>query len=69
MGLEDKARHTSETMRGKAKNAVGRAKGDKDMEAEGKVEEMLGHLKQAGEQVKDAIHSVTEERKKGEDRT
>jgi uncharacterized protein YjbJ (UPF0337 family) len=69
MGLEDKARHTSETMRGKAKDAIGRAKGDKEMEAEGKTEEMLGHLKQAGEKVKDAVHSVAQERPKGEDRT
>jgi uncharacterized protein YjbJ (UPF0337 family) len=69
MGLEDKARHTSETVRGKAKTAVGRAKGDKEMESEGKAEEVLGHLKQAGEKVKDAVHSVTEERPQRDDRT
>ncbi len=59
MALEDKARHTSQTARGKAKDVVGRAKGDKEMETEGKVEQVLGHLKQAGEKVKDAVHSGT----------
>ncbi len=57
MTLEDKARHTSETVRGKAKDVVGRAKGDPEMETEGKVEQVLGHLKQAGEKVKDAARS------------
>ncbi len=57
MALEDKARHTSETVRGKAKDVAGRAKGDREMEAEGKVEQVLGHLKQAGEKVKDAARS------------
>jgi uncharacterized protein YjbJ (UPF0337 family) len=58
MALEDKARHTAETARGKAKDVVGRAKRDKEMEAEGKVEQVLGHLKQAGEKIKDAAHSA-----------
>jgi uncharacterized protein YjbJ (UPF0337 family) len=37
MRLEDKARNTAETVRGKAKGAVGRAKGDKELQTEGKT--------------------------------
>ncbi len=62
MTFEDKARHTSETVRGKAKDVVGRAKGDPEMETEGKVEQVLGHLKQAGEKVKDAVRSGSPDR-------
>ncbi len=61
MALEDKARHAAETARGKAKNLAGKAKGDKEMEAEGKGEQVVGHLKQAGEKVKDAVHSAAED--------
>ena len=61
MALEDKARHAAETARGKAKNVAGKAKGDEEMEAEGKAEQVLGHLKQAGEKVKDAVHSAAED--------
>jgi uncharacterized protein YjbJ (UPF0337 family) len=56
--LEDKARHTAEQARGKTKYVVGRATGNRDMEAEGKVEQVLGHLKQAGEKVIDAVHAA-----------
>jgi uncharacterized protein YjbJ (UPF0337 family) len=59
MALEDKARNTAETVRGKAKDVAGRATGNKDLEDEGKVEEVVGHLKQAGEKVKDAVRSGT----------
>ena len=58
MALEDKAKNTAQTARGKAKDVVGRATDDKDLEAEGKVEQVVGHLKQAGEKVKDAVHSI-----------
>jgi uncharacterized protein YjbJ (UPF0337 family) len=58
MALEDKAKNTAETTRGKAKDVIGRVADDKDLEAEGKVELVVGNLKQAGEKVKDAVHSV-----------
>jgi uncharacterized protein YjbJ (UPF0337 family) len=57
MALEDKARNTAETARGKAKGVVGQTTGDKDLESEGKVDQVVGHLKQAGEKVKDAVRS------------
>ena len=64
MALEDKARNTAETARGKAKDVAGRAKGDKDLKTEGKAEQVVGHLKQAGEKVKDAVHSGLPDDKK-----
>ena len=64
MALEDKARHAAETARGKAKEVAGRAVGNEDLEDEGKAEEMVGHLKQAGEKVKDAVRSVAPDTQK-----
>jgi uncharacterized protein YjbJ (UPF0337 family) len=43
---------------------VGRATGDKDLEREGKADQAVGHVKQAGEKVKDAVHSVLPNDKK-----
>ena len=41
---------------------AGRATDDKGLEAEGKADQVTGHLKQAGEKVKDALHSGTADR-------
>jgi uncharacterized protein YjbJ (UPF0337 family) len=57
VALEDKARNTVETARGKAKDVAGRVSGDQDLENEGKADQVVGHLKQAGEKVKDAVRS------------
>jgi uncharacterized protein YjbJ (UPF0337 family) len=40
---------------GKAKEALGRATGDKSTENEGKVDQSVADLKQAGEKAKDAF--------------
>ena len=64
MGLEDKAKNTADTTKGKAKDVVGRVTGDKDLEREGKADQAVGHVKQAGEKVKDAVHSVLPNDKK-----
>jgi uncharacterized protein YjbJ (UPF0337 family) len=58
MSSEDKAHNVAETAKGKAKDVVGRATGDKDLESEGKADQVAGHLKQAGEKVKDAVRSA-----------
>jgi uncharacterized protein YjbJ (UPF0337 family) len=55
MGADDKMKNTAEEKLGKAKEAVGRASDDKDLEAEGKADKTKGSLKQAGEKVKDAF--------------
>jgi uncharacterized protein YjbJ (UPF0337 family) len=64
VGLEDKARNTAETARCKAKDVAGRVTGDKDLESEGKADQVVGHLKQAGEKVKDAVRSALPDDKK-----
>ena len=64
MGLEDKAHNTADTAKGKAKDVVGRVSGDKDLENEGKADQVVGHLKQAGEKVKDALRSGAANSKK-----
>jgi uncharacterized protein YjbJ (UPF0337 family) len=42
-----------------SKEAVGRASDDERFELEGKIEQVDGHPKQAGEKVKDALKSGT----------
>jgi uncharacterized protein YjbJ (UPF0337 family) len=63
VALEDKARNSAQTARGKTKDVVGRATGNKDLESEGKAEQVVGHLKQAGEKVKDAVRSAVDDQK------
>lgn len=57
MGLDDKAKNTADDLKGKAKEAVGDAKGDDELKAEGKADQAKSSLKQAGEKVKDAFKS------------
>jgi len=55
MGLKDKAENATEGLKGSAKESTGRATGDRDLEAEGKVDSTKADLKQAGEKAKDAF--------------
>src|SRR5262245_10263452 len=55
MGMKDKAENTAENLKGKAKEHTGRQTGDRDLEAEGQVDQSKSDLKQAGEKVKDAF--------------
>jgi uncharacterized protein YjbJ (UPF0337 family) len=55
MGLEDKVKNTTEGMQGQAKEKVGDATDDKEMQAEGQNDQTKANLKQAGEKVKDAF--------------
>ncbi|HWJ65464.1 MAG TPA: CsbD family protein [Nocardioides sp.] len=55
MGLDDKISNAAEEKTGKAKEALGKATDDEEMEAEGKGDQVKGNLKQAGEKVKDAF--------------
>ena len=55
MGMDDKFENAKDQTAGKAKGAVGRATGDEDLQAEGKVQEVKGDLKAAGEKIKDAF--------------
>lgn len=55
MGLDDKIQNKGEELGGKAKEKYGEATDDRDMQAEGKADQMKANLKQAGEDVKDAF--------------
>ena len=55
MSTEDKAKNKGEQLKGKAKEAAGKATGNEDLEAEGKADQVSGNLKDAGEKVKDAF--------------
>ena len=57
MGIADKAKNTVEDLAGKAKEAVGDAKGDDKLKAEGKSDQTKASAKQAGENVKDVFKS------------
>lgn len=55
MGNQDKLENTAQEKLGEAKEAMGKASDDDDLQAEGKADQMKGGLKQAGEKVKDAF--------------
>jgi uncharacterized protein YjbJ (UPF0337 family) len=55
MGLDDKIDNKSEDLRGKAKEAAGRATDDKDLQAQGRADQSTSDVKQAGEKIKDAF--------------
>jgi len=55
MGATDKVKNEAEDLKGKAKEAAGKATGDDSLKNKGKVDQAKGSLKQAGENVKDAF--------------
>jgi uncharacterized protein YjbJ (UPF0337 family) len=55
MGTEDKFANKGDSALGKAKEKLGDATDDRDLEAEGKKDQSKADLKQAGEKVKDAF--------------
>jgi uncharacterized protein YjbJ (UPF0337 family) len=55
MALVDKAKNKAQEAKGHAKELAGRVTDDKNLEAEGKKDKVVGNLKQAGEKVKDAF--------------
>lgn len=55
MGTEDKVKNKIEDLGGKAKEAVGRATGDRSTENEGRTDQAKSSLKDAGEKIKDAF--------------
>lgn len=55
MGFLNKLRNKAQTAKGDAKQKTGKAIGNEQMQAEGKVGSVKGNLKQAGENIKDAL--------------
>ncbi|MGH2751686.1 MAG: CsbD family protein [Actinomycetota bacterium] len=60
--MSDKAQNKAQEVKGSAQEKVGRATGDREMEAEGRSEQSKSNMKQAGEKLKDAVKSVTRRR-------
>lgn len=55
MTNKDKLENAAEAAKGKAKEKVGDATDNRDLQAEGQTEKSTADLKQAGEKVKDAF--------------
>jgi uncharacterized protein YjbJ (UPF0337 family) len=57
MTMGDKIKHAGQEAAGKVKEGTGKATGNKDMEAEGKGDQAVADVKQAGDKAKDALGS------------
>jgi len=55
MGWDDKLKNKKDEVTGAAKEQVGKATDNEEMEREGKTDQTKSNLKQAGEKVKDAF--------------
>lgn len=55
MGLDDKITNKTDELKGRAKEAVGDATDDEDLEAEGQLDQTKAKLHQKVEHVKDKI--------------
>ena len=55
MSASDKSENASEDLKGKTKEAAGKATDNEELEAEGKTDQAKADLKKAGENVKDAF--------------
>ncbi len=58
MSFQDKVANKAQVLKGKDKEAAGKISHDPELEVEGKMDQGKGHIKQAGEKVKDAGKSV-----------
>ncbi len=58
MGIEDKISNKIEQLKGKGKEATGRATDDERLENEGKADQGKANIKQAGEKIKDAAKNI-----------
>jgi uncharacterized protein YjbJ (UPF0337 family) len=55
VSFADKIRDKAQVLRGRVKRDIGQVTGNRRLQAEGSVDEVMGNLKQAGEKVKDAF--------------
>lgn len=55
MGLDDKLRNKAEDVQGRGQETADRATGDKELEAEGQVDQNKADRKDTGEKVNDAF--------------
>lgn len=61
MSTENKVGNTGDKVKGKAKEAAGKAVGNERLEAEGKADQAKGDIGQAAEKAKDAVKDVTKD--------
>jgi uncharacterized protein YjbJ (UPF0337 family) len=54
MSTSDKASNKVQDVKGRVKETVGRATGDRDLESKGKTDQVKAAVKDVGEKVKDA---------------
>lgn len=64
MGMDDKASHQGEDLKGKAKETTGKAVGNERLEGEGKGDQASASVKKAGEKAKGAAEDVKDAFKK-----
>ncbi|MEU4419901.1 CsbD family protein [Actinoplanes sp. NPDC024001] len=55
MGLDDKIENKAQEATGKAKQGIGEATDDKELQAEGTADQKSSNVKQAGEKIKDVF--------------
>jgi uncharacterized protein YjbJ (UPF0337 family) len=55
VSFADKFRNKTQELRGRIKWNTGEVTGDRSLQAEGRADEVMGNLKQAGEKIKDAF--------------
>jgi uncharacterized protein YjbJ (UPF0337 family) len=58
VGTGDKIENKADVLKGKVKETAGQASDDPELTAEGQGDQAKGHVKQAGEKVKDAAKDV-----------
>jgi len=58
MGLDDKIGNKSEELKGEAKEAFGDLTDNRELEGEGKADQVKAHLKQTGEDLKDNLEDA-----------
>ena len=64
MGMDDKASHKTEDLKGKTKEATGKATGNERLEGEGKGDQTSASVKSAGDKAKGAAKDVKDAFKK-----
>ena len=58
MGIGDKGEHKAEDLAGKVKEGLGGVTGDRDLKAEGQADQSKADVKQAGDNVADALREA-----------
>ena len=55
MGIDDKAKNAAQEAKGKIKEGYGDMTDNPELQAEGKIDQAVANVKQAGDDIKDAF--------------